>query len=234
MAERRTPSTGARSENASPPAGEAPAAATPTVRSSRKVAVVSEAPKRAAHRPSRRSHIISSALSLFVRSPYDDVKVADIAALADLTPAAVHYHFDGKEQILLEAMREFSEELLTRAHEGLDGGLGANALMTALLGFVRSKRTAATVFFVTATGLSLSFEAHRKLVRIELAELFANAVRTDEKKRPAAEAEVIGAALVSVLEVAAITTLRGDDVSRVLGSRRLLDVVADLTDRVLG
>jgi AcrR family transcriptional regulator len=138
---------------------------------------------RPAHRPSRRSHIITSALSLFVRAPYDDVKVSDIAALADLTAAAVHYHFDGKEQILLEAMREFSEELVAKASDLVHAQADIDSILGQLLAFMRSKRTAATVFYVSSTGLSLSFEAHRKLVRADLAELFEVAVRSDGKRR---------------------------------------------------
>jgi AcrR family transcriptional regulator len=188
---------------------------------------------RPAHRPSRRAHIISSALSLFVRAPYDDVKVSDIAALADLTPAAVHYHFDGKEQILLEAMREFSAELLAKAGDLVHAEADVEAILSQLIGFLRSKRTAATVFYVSSTGLSLSFEAHRKLVRADLAELFEQAVRSDGKRRSRAEVGVMGATLVSLLEVAATTTLRGDETARALGSRRLGDVVASIAARVL-
>jgi AcrR family transcriptional regulator len=188
---------------------------------------------RPAHRPSRRAHIISSALSLFVRAPYDDVKVSDIAALADLTPAAVHYHFDGKEQILLEAMREFSEELLAKATDLVHAEADVEAILSQLIGFLRSKRTAATVFYVSSTGLSLSFEAHRKLVRADLAELFEIAVRSDGKRRSRAEVGVMGATLVSLLEVAATTTLRGDETARALGSRRLGDVIASIAARVL-
>jgi AcrR family transcriptional regulator len=188
---------------------------------------------RPAHRPSRRAHIISSALSLLVRSPYDDVKVSDIAALADLTPAAVHYHFDGKEQILLEAMREFSEELLAKATDLVHAEADVETILSQLVGFLRSKRTAATVFYVSSTGLSLSFEAHRKLVRADLAELFEIAVRSDGKRRSRAEVGVMGATLVSILEVAATTTLRGDETARALGSRRLGDVVASIASRVL-
>ncbi len=188
---------------------------------------------RPAHRPSRRAEIISSALSLFVRSPYDDVKVSDIAALADLTAAAVHYHFDGKEQILLEAMREFSEELLAKASELVSAEVGVEAIFSSLLAFMRSKRTAATVFYVSSTGLSLSFEAHRKLVRADLAELFETAVKSDGKRRSRAEVGVMGATLVSLLEVAATTTLRNDEAARVLGSRRLVEVVGSIAARVL-
>ncbi len=188
---------------------------------------------RPAHRPSRRAHIITSALSLFVRAPYDDVKVSDIAALADLTAAAVHYHFDGKEQILLEAMREFSEELVAKASDLVHSQADMEAIFNHLLAFMRSKRTAATVFYVSSTGLSLSFEAHRKLVRADLAELFEQAVRSDGKRRSRAEVGVMGATMVSLLEVAATTTLRNDETARALGSRRLSEVVAAIASRVL-
>jgi AcrR family transcriptional regulator len=190
-------------------------------------------PARPAHRPSRRSHIISSALSLFVRSPYDDVKVSDIAALADLTAAAVHYHFDGKEQILLEAMREFSEELVSRTADLVEAGADIESIFNQLLAFMRSKRTAATVFYVSSAGLSLSFEAHRKLVRADLAELFEQAVRSDGKRRSKPEVGVLGATMVSLLEVAATTMLRSDDQTRKLGSRRLTEVVSSIASRAL-
>jgi AcrR family transcriptional regulator len=161
------------------------------------------------------------------------VKVADIAALADLTAAAVHYHFDGKEQILLEAMREFSEELLTKARDLVEAEADIETIFNQLLAFMRSKRTAATVFYVSSTGLNLSFEAHRKLVRADLAELFEQAVRADRKRRSRAEVGVMAATLVSVLEVAATTTLRNDEAARVLGTRRLGDVVAAIAARVI-
>jgi AcrR family transcriptional regulator len=161
------------------------------------------------------------------------VKVSDIAALADLTAAAVHYHFDGKEQILLEAMREFSEELVSRTADLVEAGADIESIFNQLLAFMRSKRTAATVFYVSSTGLSLSFEAHRKLVRADLAELFERAVRSDGKRRSKPEVGVLGATMVSLLEVAATTMLRSDDQTRKLGSRRLTEVVASIAARAL-
>jgi AcrR family transcriptional regulator len=189
---------------------------------------------RPAHRPSRRADIINAALSLFVRSPYDDVTVAEIAALADLTPAAVHYHFDGKEQILLEAIRTFSDELLGVAQRLVDAGAGIETIIDALLALIRSRRTAATVFFVSSVGLNLTFEAHRKLVRAELAELFAIAARTQfTTKRKPAEAMVVGAAAVSILEVTATSILRNDDTVKQLGARRTSEVVSSIVSRLL-
>jgi AcrR family transcriptional regulator len=168
-----------------------------------------------------------------VRSPYDDVKVSDIAALADLTPAAVHYHFDGKEQILLEAMRDFSDELLLHAEGLVADHVDIEQFMSAMLAFIRTRRTAATVFFVSSAGLSLSVEARRKLVRAELAVLLTKAVKADGKRRSASESAVVGAALVSLVEVSATRMLRGDDDVRAAGTKRLNEVVGSVALRIL-
>jgi AcrR family transcriptional regulator len=173
-------------------------------------------------------------MSLFARTPYDAVTVADIAALADLTPAAVYYHFDGKEQILLEAIRDFSQELLQVASDAVGADIEVGLVLATLLSHIRARRTAATVFFVTTAGLNLGFEAHRKLVRAELSELFAQAARQQRPRVGKAEAGVIGAALVSLLEVNASAALRGDRSFKTLGARRSLEVVADLARRVVG
>jgi AcrR family transcriptional regulator len=173
-------------------------------------------------------------MSLFARTPYDSVTVADIAALADLTPAAVYYHFDGKEQILLEGMSDFSQELLRVASDAVGDKMEIGQVLATLISHVRTRRTAATVFFVTTAGLNLGFEAHRKLVRAELSELFAEAARRERPKVGKAEAGVIGATLVSLLEVTASAALRGDRSFKTLGARRSLDVVADLARRTVG
>jgi TetR/AcrR family transcriptional regulator, cholesterol catabolism regulator len=173
-------------------------------------------------------------MSLFARTPYDAVTVADIAAFADLTPAAVYYHFDGKEQILLEGMSDFSQELLRNASDAVAAGTEIGVMVSSLISHVRTRRTAAMVFFVTTTGLNLGFEAHRKLVRAELSELFAEAARRQRLRLTKAEAGVIGATLVSLLEVSAAAALRGERSFKTLGARRSLDVVADLARRVVG
>jgi hypothetical protein len=82
--------------------------------------------------------------------------------------------------------------------------------------------------------LSLGFEAHRKLVRAELADLFAMTARRQRDRLSKAEAGVIGAALVSLLEVSASAALRGDRSFTTLGARRSLDVVADLARCIVG
>ena len=122
-------------------------------------------------------HIVDAAMKLFARVSFDDVTVADIADAAAMTPAAVYYHFAGKEQILLEGIRAFSAELVQLAQRGVDEALPVGDLMTMLLDHVRAQRTVASVYFINSAGLHLALEAHRKTVRAELAELFTESAR---------------------------------------------------------
>ncbi len=160
--------------------------------------------------------------------------MSDIAAHADLTPAAVYYHFDGKEQILIEAMREFSEEFLRVASDAVTASDEIGTVVATLLSYARSRRTAALVFFVTTAGLSLGFEAHRKLFRAELADLLAVAARRERPKISQAEAGVVGATLVSLIEVSSVAALRGERSFTTLGARRSVEAVSELARRIVG
>jgi AcrR family transcriptional regulator len=190
--------------------------------------------RRPAHRPSRRAHIIDSAIRLFARVAFDEVTVGDIAEAAEMTPAAVYYHFAGKEQILLEGTRAYSDELLAEAKRLVELGVPVDALMVAMLEFVRKRRTPGVVFFIASSGLNLPMEAHRKTVRAELSELFAEAARRSRDRLSKAEAGVMGAALVSLLEVSAVSVLARDTALKSVGARQLPAVVAGLANRIVG
>jgi AcrR family transcriptional regulator len=194
---------------------------------------VTAASARPAHRPSRRSQVIDSAMRLFARVPFDDVTVADIADAAGMTPAAVYYHFDGKEQILLEGIGTFSAELLSRAQQTVDAGVPVGEVLTHLLDHIRKRQTSATVFFINSAGLNLAFEAHRKTVRAELAEMFSAAARQAHGHLSKAEAGVMGAALVSLLEVSSTSLLGRDQAFRSLGTKRLRSTVNSLAHRIV-
>lgn len=176
--------------------------------------------------------IVDAATTLFARVPFDDVTVGDIAAAADMTPAAVYYHFASKEQILLEGVRAFSDDLLARVRAMIDSGMGADLLPTGLLDHVRRERAAAKVYFLASPGLNLSVEAHRRTVRAELSEMFAAAAARPGMS--AAEAAVAGAAMVSLVEVAAASLLGRDGAARHLGSHGLSVTVAELTAHIVG
>ena len=173
-------------------------------------------------------------MRLFARVSFDDVTVGDIAQAAEMTPAAVYYHFAGKEQILLEGIRAFSSELVECARVGIDDGLLVGELMTTLLDHIRRRRTSAAVFFINVAGLNLALEAHRKTIRAELSELFTTAARRTRGRLPMAEAGVMGAALVSLLEVSSVSILARDQAFKGLGARGLPVAVTDLANRIIG
>ncbi|MFI7504788.1 TetR/AcrR family transcriptional regulator [Streptomyces sp. NPDC049687] len=190
---------------------------------------------RAAHRPSRKQWVVEAATELFATQPPDEVTVADIAARAEMTSAAVYYHFSSKDQVLAEAMRAFAAALreqlqvLTQAHvPGSDIG----ASIPALLAWMGEHRSAATVFFVSSAGMSQDAEALRQESRAELLDELVRFIRKARSAVSDAEAAVIGLGLLALLETAAISQARGDDVYRSLGHRSFVREVGDLAERI--
>jgi AcrR family transcriptional regulator len=74
------------------------------------------AEKRPAHRPSRRDHILQSAIQIFARQGYADANIEDVAAAAGVAATAIYYHFGGKEQLFYQAleaaMNGFTESIV--------------------------------------------------------------------------------------------------------------------------
>ena len=173
-------------------------------------------------------------MKLFARVSFDDVTVGDIADAAEMTPAAVYYHFAGKEQILLEGIQAFSGELVQLAQAGVDESVAVGDLLTSLLDHIRGRHTVASVYFINSAGLNLALEAHRKTVRADLAELFADAARQTGRRLSAAEAGVMGAGLVSLLEVSAVALLGRERTFKGLGVRAVPTAVSDLAGRIVG
>src|ERR1700745_3733252 len=64
--------------------------------------------KRAAHRPSRKRAVVQAAMRLHAAGPLASVMVADIAAEAKMTAAAVYYHYATKEDIIVDGLTAFA------------------------------------------------------------------------------------------------------------------------------
>ncbi|MER6135536.1 helix-turn-helix domain-containing protein [Streptomyces sp. NPDC001815] len=190
---------------------------------------------RAAHRPSRKQWVIEAATELFATQPPDEVTVADIAARAEMTSAAVYYHFSSKDQVLSEAMRAFAAALreqlqaITEAHEP---GSDIGGAVTTLLSWLGEQRSAASVFFVSSAGMSQDAEALRQESRTELLEELVRLIRKARTSVSDAEAAVVGLGLLALVETAAISQVRGDDVYRSLGHRSFVREVGDLAERI--
>jgi AcrR family transcriptional regulator len=179
--------------------------------------------------------VIEAATELFATQPPDEVTVADIAARAEMTSAAVYYHFSSKDQVLVEGMRVFAAalreqvETLTEAHEP---GSDIGPAVTALVVWLGEHRSAATVFFVSSAGMSQEAEALRHEIRTQLLEELVRLVRKGREPVTDAEAAVIGLGVLALLETAAISQVRGDDVYRSLGHRSFLREVGRLAEQI--
>jgi AcrR family transcriptional regulator len=194
-------------------------------------------PRRPAHRPSRRNDILDAATGLFATLPVDEVTVQDIATAVDMTPAAVYYHFASKEQILVEGMQQFRDDLLAAArshaaaHRGRDG---VRSLIGHLVAWTAKRKTPATVYFVSSLGLNLMVEALRRETRLALIDVVTDVVRSSRGRLDHAEAGVISVALVSLLETSLAAMLNQDAAYRALGAKRFGAEIGVIADRIAG
>ena len=193
---------------------------------------------RPAHRPSRRSTVIDAAMGLFALHPPEAVTVADIAAAADMTAAAVYYHFPSKEHVLLEGLQGFTARYiatmreLSRADNDVDW---ASRLVAELLDWLEQNRTPATVYFAHSAGVDAAIEALRRETRIEQVVLLARAIRTHlARSRSSVEPEVAAIGLVSLFENAASSWLTQDSVFLGLGRKRFIAETGTLAQRIVG
>ena len=181
--------------------------------------------------------MIDAAIGLFATYPAEAITVADIAAAANMTAAAVYYHFPSKERVLLEGLQTFTREYLGEvrrlSRETLDGRW-IRGVVTELLEWLEEHRLAATVYFARSSGLDMTIEALRRQTRIEQVNVFMRAIRaTATKPLSAPDVGVMAVGLVAVIETAAACWLTQDAVFRGLGRHRFLADAADLAERIL-
>ena len=69
-----------------------------------------------------RTRILASALSLFVKKGYEHTTFTDIAARLKMTKGAVYWHFESKEALLVELVREMLEKFQRRLSEAVPKG----------------------------------------------------------------------------------------------------------------
>ena len=91
----------------------------------RESATLNLAPVRPAHRPSRREEIVKAAIAEFADGGPEGGSMSGIAIRADMTSAAVYYHFKSKDAVIDEIYAQLHDKWLTllAAQEG-ETGLG--------------------------------------------------------------------------------------------------------------
>jgi AcrR family transcriptional regulator len=196
---------------------------------------VSTQTRRPAHRPSRRSAIVATALELIADSQADAVTIADIAAAANMTPAAIYYHYASRDAILLEGFQEVSRTYraaidagVERVRAGEPIGVIAGEIMT----WAKSS-PGARAYVLSASGLSSAVEGVLRADRIHAVEQFRAAVRAARPGVKIAEAGVLAVALLSLVEAAVASMLTLDRARKGVSETRFRQEVEALADGIV-
>jgi AcrR family transcriptional regulator len=176
-------------------------------------------------------------MGLFALHPPESVTVADIAAAADMTAAAVYYHFPSKEHVLLEGLQDFADQFLGAIRNLARGDGDApwpRHFVAGMLEWLDINRTPAIVYFAHSAGVDAAIEALRRETRIQQVVLMARAIRSYVGgSRSSVEPEVAAIGLVSLIENAARSWLTQDAVFLGLGRRRFISETASLAERIV-
>lgn len=177
-------------------------------------------------------------MRLFASPRSDAITVAEIAEAAGMTSAAVYYHFASKDDILLEGLRGVGEALLaemTRNQRAVAAdSCSIGELPVRLLTWFDERRDDATVWFVTSAGVSLAVEQLRREMRNELIAVLTRAAKACRPTASAAEAAVVGVALLALIETSAASWLTEDESLTGLGRKKFLEETALLAERIAG
>ena len=191
--------------------------------------------RRPAHRPSRRSAIVSTALELIAESQADAVTIADIAAAAKMTPAAIYYHYASRDAILLEGFQEVSRtyrEAIDAGVARVKAGESVGCVAAEIMTWAKSS-PGARAYVLSASGLSSAVEGVLRHDRIHAVEQFRSAVKAARPGVKAAEASVLAVALLSLTETAVASMLTLDRARKGLSESRFRQEVEALAEGLL-
>ncbi len=197
--------------------------------------MVSTPPRRPAHRPSRRAVIVRTALELIAESQADAVTIADIAAAADMTPAAIYYHYASREAILIEGFQEVSKTYRAAIDAGVgrvQAGESVGVIAGEILTWAKSS-PGARAYVLSGSGLSSAVEGVLRHDRIYAVEQFRDAVKAARPGLKSAEYAVLAVALLSLIEAAVASMLTLDRARKGLSESRFRQEVESLAESII-
>jgi len=193
--------------------------------------------KRPAHRPSRRALIVAAALELIAENTPDTVTIANIAVAAQMTSAAIYYHYPSREAILLEGFQNVSQTYRAAVRRGVartkeDGSV--RHVPREILEWAQAS-VGARAYVLSASGLSSSVEAVLRDDRIYAVLQLRQAVRAIRPGVRPPQASILAVALLSLVETALSSSLHQDGVRRSVSRTRFREEVEELAElAVLG
>lgn len=151
-------------------------------------------------------------MRLHAAGPLTPITVADIAAEADMTAAAVYYHYATKDDIVVDGLSTFAAAISEEVSSFLRDENGSPAdLPGHLLDWFELDPDSAAVWFAYSNGLSTAVEARRRATNEFLIGELVRSVRAHHPDFPLAHASVVAAALISAIEISARAWLVRED-----------------------
>jgi AcrR family transcriptional regulator len=96
----------------------------------------------------RREHLLDAAAAMFAEKPYDDVRMEDIAARADVSRSLMYHHFSSKRDLYVALFKRASDRFLARVSPDPQLPLAeqlASALQAHIQSFVDHRFEAVTI-----------------------------------------------------------------------------------------
>lgn len=119
-----------------------------------------------AHRPSRRQEIIDAAVKVFGRKGFAATTVADVAEACGMVPAAVYYHFGGKDDLLVAAVQATADAMneITGSRRSLRGSFEERLaeVVRAVFEWADAHPDEAQLFYLWSAGASPEVQAIRR------------------------------------------------------------------------
>lgn len=201
----------------------------PTGKADPEVADAHDAP--AAAEADRRWHILDTAARLIAERGYHAVRVADVAHEVGVSSGAVHYHFDGKDDLLTAALihavdRAFDRQsvVLREIDDGHERLLALIDLQLPRLGEVRDEWAVWMQFWAAAT-----FRPELRAIQQGYYDRWADTVRRIIARgqrqgvfRADADPETVAQRLTAMTDGLAIQYLTGSTTVTVTGMREIL------------
>jgi AcrR family transcriptional regulator len=100
----------------------------------------------------RTNQIITAAASEFVKNGYENTSMESIARSAGITKGGLYHHYRGKDEILVEATRQFAEpvvEFMTAAIEISSAKEALNSCINNYLSYWYDHRTELAFYFLS-------------------------------------------------------------------------------------
>ncbi len=191
--------------------------------------------RRPAHRPSRRGVIVEAAIELIAEATDDAVTIADIAAAAKMTPAAIYYHYPSRDAILLEGFQGVSQSYRAAIRRGVQHVKDAgpiSKISDEILEWAQGS-PGARAYVLSSSGLSASVEALLRHDRIYAVEQLRRAVKLRRPDARVTDSSILAVALLSLIETAVASMLTLDRARKGLSKARFQSEVGSLADRII-